>query len=504
MSAAAQTPFAVDSALKAPAQLAPALPEQPTESQWWNLNVRKRLSKVRRDAIEAGTWGENWRHDAIPQPCWVVSHLHSLQMEKLHLCLKSIGEGNHNRPAFANRAAIKGHKNEKPFDYTVYVSYQALSDLTGLPLSTVQRTMKRLAAVHSVIPFEIRRRDEHDASKNHAASGYRVPHYKDVLDRRKADETIAKTHDGRYHWNNGRPNSRRPLTPERAERWRIDAVIPVQQRKDARPEQEATREAVSEAVNARSAPEQPSAAKLQSQPRPKPAPKQSTPPEPEEVTPLAKVEVPEDQQKLLDLICGRIMPLGNQTLQWPLRAICDAAPKMLAGLQDIAKRAGKGNFPPSELAGICEWFFEKKRKQGKFSMPDENRRWKECVAWVWTADNPVAYLTKCCTDFDQSEVTVCRYLDMLDEARKKARDDLRRGMQDALSALRLRPDDKQMQQWLASLKAKDPELWSEVEKTYNYIHQYDAQLQEAHEARTRSAPKPKSAKPPSWQGSAGQ
>lgn len=346
-------------------------------------------------------------------------HLHSTTMQRVYLRLQEIGQGKHHREASGVRAAIVGRKNDKPWDYTVFVSLAALAHLEGMPLSTAQRTIRRLAAVHSIQPFEIRRRDERDGAKNHAASAFRVPCYEDVLAARNDDPTIGKTHGNKMHWSNGRANSRRPLTPEQLVPWRIEENIPVRPKKDAAPKEES---ATPEAIGAA----KPAAAPVASPPK-KPGPVSR-----DLTQRLAlKALVPPDQQKALDELCG---------------FECDMSGEILFHAKRTAKITDR-EFPAEELFNLCYLFWEKVRKKNKNDQ------------WVWTVDMPDTYLRGCASD----QFTVLKVLDARDRRLKKERVVNRTRCDDCLQALRSTPNDAMVLQWRDNLMRDFPDLWAEAQ-----------------------------------------
>ncbi len=209
-------------------------PNPPT----WEQQARAALRRTRRADLEKGVQVRS-RYAATPCPCSRVTDAHSPTEQKIYAAMQAIGRGEFNRSPRPGQAPTIGRQNDKEYDYTVHVSMGALGFLAGqlakppepaLPVSTVQYNLKNLAQKHSVIPIEVRRPGDKEAS-NREASVFRLPHWQDVLDARRADPQIATTHGSAdpkdsLQWHIGRSNSHRLLSPEEAVEWKIEQVVP--------------------------------------------------------------------------------------------------------------------------------------------------------------------------------------------------------------------------------------------------------------------------------------
>lgn len=409
------TPFQVSNASHA------ATPGVLSPFEYWLLTVRLRLKATRRNAIIAGTWAGS-KYDSIPEPSWKVTQAHSATMDRVYRRLQAIGRGEHDRGAVGGMAPIKGRQNEKPFDYTLSVSTGALAALEGLKITTAQRALLRLAAVHSIIPFEVRARGE-KSSANREATTYRVPPYDDVLAARKADPAIATTHDGALQWNNGRANSRRLLSPELVARWRIEELPARPRKADALVQGE--HEAPAPAAAAERKPAEPAYAQ--------PA-----------------TGIPIEVQKGLDELCG---------------GFCDLAPVIVANLRATAARHDRA-FPDDGVVECCEWFMAAsgKRLVGQRTRPGTSVQ--EPVYEYGIKGSPAAFLRKVTADDHDIQGSnwkrVMRYVDQ--QARRAQRRDreLHESIARSLQQLREAPADPLCMYSADELARAHPETFERI------------------------------------------
>ncbi len=133
-----------------------------------------------------------------------------------------------------------------------------------------------------------------------------------------------------------------------------------------------------------------------------------------------------------------------------------AASDILAGFQAIAAVTGR-TLPASELAEVCERFYETFREVATIKMWDENRR--DHVAyetWTWKASNPVGWLIKCSRNFDESQARLLAYLDNYEGK-------LRNQIREQLRYRRKHPRDPAVTALLDELRARAPAIYAALE-----------------------------------------
>jgi hypothetical protein len=253
---------------------------------------------------------------------------------------------------------------------------------------------------------------------------FRCPSFDDVLAARKADPAIATTHDGSLHWNNGRSNSRRLLTPDQAARWNV-ANAPARPKK-----QEASAEPARVGAPAEVA------AMAPAHPARLPRPGQTI--------------VPEEVQRGLDALCGNF---------------CDLSPVIVANLRETAARHGK-EFPDQMVVEVCTWFLEAmgKEKVGTRYVPETSIL--ETV-YRYKVDMPAAFLRKCALDDTHSPLTtnwkkVLNAVDHYERRRAKNERELHEKAARCIQMLRKTPADESVLDWAEQLDRDAPEKFNEL------------------------------------------
>ena len=238
------------------------------------------------------------------------------------------------------------------------------------------------------------------------------------------DETKSR------NYTNGRPNSLRPINPELAGVDGFDLA--------SHPPKGQTEFDVERAAKTQHAPPADGdVARAAAVPPPEPSAKTSEPRRMVE-------QVPPDQQKILNQLCGCVEGARGAP------RYCDLSGEILANAQATALITGRP-FPPEKIGDFCvKWIFDNNKKIDKTNGSSDLRH------WIWKVDMPAAFMRSQA----QKQEIVLGYLDWLDRQKRKADREDHERICKCLQQLRAHPQDEEILEWKETLARDLPELWA--------------------------------------------